>query len=86
MHNHTHKEGFQKCRYCDYYVRNALLPQHERIHKEFSEPKENLKVKTFQCSIGPYQSKIKRGLKQHAERKHLERKHFYIKSTKIMYD
>ena len=77
---HTHKDGSQKCGYCDYYVSNLLLPQHEKLHKEFSEPK----VKTFQCSLCPYQAKTKRGLKQHAERKHLERKHFCKIKSKIL--
>ena len=69
MLNHIHKDGFQKCRYCDYYVLgNAQLPQHERLHKEFVTAKH----KTFQCSKCPYQAKTRKLLKRHAENHHFK--------------
>ena len=35
--NHEFKEGYLKCRYCDYYVLNmSSLTQHEVIHPDVS--------------------------------------------------
>ncbi len=69
MLNHIHKDGFQKCRYCDYYVLgNAQLPQHERLHKEFVTAKH----KTFECSKCPFQAKTRKLLKNHAENHHFK--------------
>jgi hypothetical protein len=75
MLHHIPKEGYQKCRYCDYYVwSNAHLPQHEMLHPEFVKAEE--KVKTFECSKCPYQAKTKIYLKSHTENHKFKQNYF----------
>ena len=86
MLHHIHKEGFQKCRYCDYYVlKNAQLPQHEILHNEFVKSK----VETFECSKCPYHAKTKKYLKSHDKNHQFKQDFFkcrycdFFQATKI---
>lgn len=66
MLHHAYKEGYLKCRYCDYHAYSTThMPQHEILHPEYT--KLELTPKLFFCSKCPFQAKSKVIIKSHED-------------------
>ncbi len=78
--NHVYKEGYAKCKHCDYYLVNSNnMNQHEILHKQrgLQDVRSLFENKKHQCRICPFVGNVKSQLDKHM--KFHSRKNFNIK-------